>query len=114
LQRRYQNPTRKDWIIGIITLVIAVISIALSAILLLPDYWYLWLVFVFAGIGLLALIQTRDFACRCRECGNEFEITFITNLLAPHGVDKEGSWQWLQCPNCKKRGRATVVKILKE
>jgi hypothetical protein len=113
LQRRYQDPTRRDWVIGIITLVIFVIAIALSAILLLPDYWLLWLILVVAGVGLLTLSQTRNFACRCRECECEFEITFIKNLLAPHGVDTEGSWQWLQCPNCEKRVKVTVIKILK-
>ncbi len=114
VQRKYQDPTRKDWIIGITSLVVFVIAIAVSAILLLPEDWFLWLVLVFAGVGLLILRQTRNYACRCRECDYEFEIGFIINLLAPHGVDRKGSWQWLKCPRCEKRVKVTVIKIVKE
>jgi transcription elongation factor Elf1 len=112
--RKYQDPTRKDWILGILSLVIFVVAITLGAFLLFTDYWYLWLILVLGGVAILVLRQTKNYACRCRECGYEFEITFIKNLLSPHGVDKEGSWQWLQCPSCEKRVKVTVIKILKE
>jgi hypothetical protein len=112
-QRKYQDPTRKDWVVGIISLVIFVVAITVGALLLFTDYWYLWLILVLGGVVILVLRQTRNYACRCRECGHEFEISFFTNLLAPHGVDKEGSWQWLKCPSCEKRTKVTVIKITK-
>ena len=112
-KNRYEDPTRKDWILGIAFLVIYVVIITLGAIFLLPEYWYVWLILVIGGMILSVLNQKLNYACRCRECKHEFEISFMTNLLAFHGVDKEGSWQWVKCPGCGKRARATVVRIKK-
>jgi hypothetical protein len=113
-QNKYQIPTRKDWVVGIILLVSYVLVIGVGAFLLIPRYWYLWLLLVFGGMFLMVLHQTKHYACRCRKCGCEFEISFFANLIAPHGVDKEGSWEWVRCPNCQKRTKATVIKIVKE
>lgn len=109
-----QDPTRKDWIFGIAWLLIYLAVISVSAFLLIPEYWYGWLVLMFVSSILLVIRQNRNYACRCRECGYEFEISFLANLLAPHGVDKGGSWQWVKCPNCQKRVKATVVKVVKD
>ncbi len=113
-QRKYQDPTRKDWVMGIVTLVIFVLVISFGAFFLFTDYWYMWPILVVGGVVILVLRQTKHYACRCRECGYEFEITFIKNLFSPHGVDREGSWQWLQCPSCKKRVKVTVIKIVEQ
>jgi hypothetical protein len=109
-QPEFQEPTRKDWISGIASLAVFVLVITFGALLLFTDYWYLWLALVMGGVVILVWRQTRRYACRCRICGHEFEISFITNLLAPHGVDKTGGWQWLMCPNCQKRTKVTVIK----
>ncbi len=111
---KYQDPTRKDWVNGIASLVIFVVAITLGAALLFTDYWYLWPIMVIGGTVILVLRQTKNYACRCRACGNEFEISFMTNLISPHGVDKEGGWQWVKCPGCNQRTRVTVIKIAKE
>lgn len=110
--KKYQDPTRKDWISGIASLIVFVVVITLGTLLLFTDYWYLWLLLVVGGVVILVLRQTKKYACRCRNCGNEFEISFLSNLLAPHGVDKEGSWQWLKCPSCEQRTKVTVIKIV--
>jgi len=110
LQPKYQDPTRKDWISGITSLAVFVLVITFGALFLFTDYWYLWLVLVVAGVIILVWWQTKCYACRCRVCGHEFEISFITNLLAPHGVDKTGAWQWLMCPICQKRTKVSVIK----
>lgn len=107
---KYKDPDRRDWITGIASLVIFVVVITLGSLLLFTDFWYLWPILVVGGVVILVLRQTRNYACRCRDCGYEFEITFLTNLLAPHGVDREGSWQWLKCPGCQQRTKVTVVK----
>ena len=111
---KYQEPTRKDWVTGIASLVIFVLVITISALLLFTDYWFLWPVLVLGGIVILVRWHTKQYACRCRNCEAEFEISFFTNLLAPHGVDKEGSWQWVRCPNCQKRTKITVIKKIAE
>jgi hypothetical protein len=113
-EQKYQDPERKDWISGIASLIIFVVVITLGALLLFTDYWYLWPILLVGGVVILVLRQTKNYACRCRKCGYEFEISFLTNLLAPHGVDREGSWQWVKCPGCEKRTKVTVVKKVTE
>ena len=109
-ENKFQDPKREDWIVGIFSLVIYVAVITFGAVFLFTDYWYLWIILVVGGLILLVLRQIRNYGCRCRKCGHEFEISFLTNLLAPHGVDKEGSWQWLKCPGCQQRTKVNVVK----
>ena len=109
----YQNPQKQDWVKGILSLVIYVAVIGVSAFWLLPDYWYLWLTLVLGGMLLIVNWHTRSYAYRCRNCGHEFEISFLANLVAPHGLDQEGAWSWLKCPQCLGRHKATVIKIIK-
>lgn len=113
-QMKYQDPNRRDWVTGIASLVIFLVVITLGALLLFTDYWYIWPVLVIGGTVILVLRQTKHYACRCRECGHEFEISFLTNLLAPHGVDRAGSWQWLKCPDCQKRTKVAVIRKISE
>ena len=110
---RYLDPTYKDWISGITWLLAYLITISLGAFYLVPEYWYWWLLILDVSTVLLVIKQNRNYACRCRECGHEFEVSFLTNLLSPHGVDKEGSWQWVKCPGCEKRAKASVIKVIK-
>jgi hypothetical protein len=113
-QPKYKDPDRKDWVGGIVSLVIFIVVITVGAYLLFTDYWYLWIFLVVGGVGILVLRQTKNYACRCRECGQEFEISFFTNLLSPHGVDKQGSWQWVKCPACQQRTKVSVIKKVTE
>lgn len=110
---QYQDPTRKDWISGIALLLVYLFVISAGAFLLIPEYWYGWLILILVSTILLVIQQNRNYACRCRECGHEFELSFLVNLISPHGVDKEGGWHWVKCPNCEKRGKATVIKVIK-
>lgn len=110
---KYEDPTRKDWIIGIGLIILYLLVIVIGALVLIPDHWIWWLLMVLAGTLLLALNQQRNYAFRCRECGHEFELNFLSNLISPHGVDKKGSWLWVKCPSCKKRGKVSVIKIVK-
>jgi len=111
---KYQDPTRKDWIIGIAVLLTYVMVISVGAILLIPKNWHWWILLMTVSTILLAIRQNRKLACRCRECGHGFEVSFLVNLVAFHGVDKEGSWQLAYCPNCKKRTKATLIKVVKQ
>ena len=111
--KRFENPTWRDWVIGIGLIVLFLILIAVGALLLIPDHWGWWLFLVLGGTLLLVLNQTKNYACRCRECGHEFMIGFLTNLTAPHGIDKQGSWLWVNCPNCEKNGKVSVIRVVK-
>jgi len=110
--QRYEDPSRKDWVKGIAVIAVYVAAISLGAFLLLPDWWYLWLIGVAGGLVSIVGWHTKSYAYRCRNCGREFEISFLTNLVAPHGIDKEGAWEWLKCPHCRKRGRANIIKMI--
>lgn len=112
--KKYENPTRKDWVIGIGLIILYLSVIGIGALYLIPKYWIWWLLIFLVSTILLVLNQNRNYGCRCRECGHEFEVTFITNLISPHGIDKKGSWQWVKCPSCKKRVRVTVIKVVKD
>lgn len=111
---KYADPTRRDWVIGIGLILLYLILIGVSAYLLIPAGWLWWLLLVLGGMLLLVLNQTRNYACRCRSCGNEFEIGFFSNLIAPHGIDKLGSWLWVKCPSCERKGKVSVIRIVKE
>ncbi|MCU0485597.1 MAG: hypothetical protein MUC85_05740 [Anaerolineales bacterium] len=113
MSKKYQDPTRKDWVSGIAVLLVYVIVISAGAVLLIPEYWVGWVALMLVSTILLVIRQNRNYACRCRECGHEFEVSFLANLVAPHGVDKGGGWQLVRCPNCKKRAKATVIKVIK-
>jgi len=111
---QYQDPTLKDWIIRTASLLFYLIVIGLGALFLFPDYWHWWLLLFIISTILMAINLNRNYACRCRDCGYEFEVSFLVNLISPHGVDNEGSWQWVECPNCRKRVKATVIKVIKD
>ena len=113
-KKKYEDPTRKDWIIGIGLIVFFLFVIGIGADVLIPDHWIWWLSLVLVGTLLLTLNQNQNYACRCRECGHEFEVSFIANLTSLHGVDKQGSWQRVKCPGCKEKGKVSVIKVVKE
>lgn len=111
--KNYRDPTKRDYLIGIGLLLAYLIILALSGYFLIPKYWVWWSAIFIMSTIFLIINQNRNTACRCRDCGHEFEVSFLVNLTSPHGVDQEGSWQSAKCPNCGKRGRATVLKAEK-
>lgn len=111
---KFEDPTSKDWIMGILFLVIYVIMIGVGAFLLIPEYWMGWLLLVLGGALVLVFNQNMKYGCRCRSCEHDFRIGFFTNLISPHGVDKHGSWLWTTCPSCKTKGKVKVIRATKE
>jgi hypothetical protein len=113
-KKKYEDPTWKDWVLGIGYIVLFLVVIGVGAVLLVPDHFLWWLFLVLGGTLLLAYNHNRNYACRCRSCGHEFEIGFLTNLISPHGIDKEGSWLWVRCPDCQVKGKVTVIRLVRE
>ena len=112
-QNHYEDPSRKDWVLGIIVIIVYVVLISVTAFWLLPDDWLIWLMIVIGGTLLIVNWHTKSYAFRCRSCKHEFEISFLKNFFSPHGIDKIGAWHYLKCPNCKVRSKVTVIKIVK-
>ena len=114
IKNQFQDPTPKDWIAGIALLFLYLIVILLGFLILVPDHWHWWLVLFIVSTIFLVIRQNRHYACRCRGCGHEFEVSFLVNLTSPHGIDKEGSWMWVKCPHCQKRSKASVIKVIRD
>ena len=112
--KSYQPPSGKDWRVGILIIAGYVSVISVTAFLLLPNLWYLWLLIVIIGMVWIVNWHTRSYAYQCTHCSHEFEISFLINLISPHGVDSQGGWTWLKCPDCNKRSRARIIKIVRD
>jgi DNA-directed RNA polymerase subunit RPC12/RpoP len=106
--------TKEDWIRTAIYLSLFVAALVIGAVLLLPDYWYGWLLLVVGGILLLVRWHAAHFAYRCPQCGHEFEITTFTDLISLQGPSRGGGWKYLKCPRCHARSRATQIKKIRE
>ena len=68
-----------------------------------------WVVLVGGGLLLLVGSHARTFAYRCRNCGQQFDISLRMDLAGPQWPTKEGAWKYLRCPKCGQRSRATVI-----
>ncbi len=104
------DPDRWDVIKSVAHILIYAIVIGASAFLLLPKFWYIWIGVVVVGMLILVNWHKEQTAYRCPNCEHIYEISFITDLTAPHGVDRDGGWLLLRCPNCRQRKKTKVLK----
>lgn len=107
----YRKPNRADWRKTAIYLAVYVVTIIGGAFLLLPRGGVgtlVWAVIVAGGLFLLVKWHSKSAAYRCTNCGHEFEISLLTDLVSPHGIGK-GGWKYLKCPQCSQRMRAEVL-----
>jgi hypothetical protein len=109
---RYVEPTARDWIATAVA--VAIFVAVLLALLVALGPWGL----LAAPLGLLALVwwHQRRTAYRCRRCGYEFEISLLSDLISPQGVDRGGDgrlrgYKVLRCSRCGQRGRASMLRI---
>ena len=107
---QFSDPERQDYIRSAVYLLIYVIVIGGGAFLLLPRFWYVWAVLVVAGLVLLVHWHKGQTIYQCPNCNHLYEISFLTDLLAPQGVHRNGGWLLLRCPNCKQRHKTRVLK----
>ena len=104
------KPERGDYLRSVLYLVIYLIVIGGGAFLLLPRWWYLWGLLVVAGIGLLVGWHRGQTIYQCPHCEHVYEISFWVDLISPHGIDRDGAWLYLRCPNCRQRHKTRVLK----
>jgi uncharacterized C2H2 Zn-finger protein len=107
--KKYTEPARKDYIRSIVFILLYLITILLSAYFLLPKYWYIWVIIVIVGLVLLVVWHKENTVYSCPNCGHVYQISFLTDLLAPHGINRDGAWVLLRCPNCHKRIKTKVL-----
>ena len=104
------KPGKREILLSVVYISIYVAAISLGAFLLLPEHWVVWGLVVLVGMVLLVSWHKSATAYQCPHCSHIYEISFLTDFLAPHGVDKTGPWLLLRCPNCKTRSKTPVLK----
>ncbi len=85
------NPDWRDVIRSVTYILVYVIVVGASAFLLLPKYWYMWLVLVVVGMLILVNWHKEKTAYRCPDCEHIYKISFLTDLTAPHGFNRDGA-----------------------
>lgn len=111
----YGTIKRSEWTKSLLLIGIYVSVISLAAFILLVTYWYLWIALVAGGMLLLVFWHKKSTAYHCPKCGNEFEISFLTDYFSPHGVTKNGGgWTYLKCPRCQNRTRMEILVEVKD
>jgi hypothetical protein len=107
---KFTKPTGRDYTQSIVYLLIFIFVITGGAYLFLPEYWYLWVLSVVVGLVLLVNWHKEKTVYSCPNCDHVYEISFLTDLLAPHGIDRDGAWLLLRCPNCRERKKTQALK----
>lgn len=105
--KKYGKTAKGDWFRTAFILFLFIAVTVFSSILLLPDYWYLWLLVIITGILLLVIWHTKNFAHLCPKCGEVFEVSVLENFLGPNGINRK----YLKCPRCRRRSWAEILRI---
>jgi hypothetical protein len=94
----------------IVTVLIYVAAISVSAWFLLPRAWYVWIGIISFGFIVVVRRHNQLFVYQCTSCNATFKISMIQNLISPHGLSRDGAgWTYLTCPVCGTRMRARVL-----
>lgn len=114
---KFQETGRRDWIVTIFLITLSILAIAFGSFLLFSAIWYLWPIFVTIIILILVRWHSKTYGYRCTKCGEEFGLSFLTELVSAHGISKEDDgtyygWYYLRCPKCQERSKAIVIKKL--
>jgi DNA-directed RNA polymerase subunit RPC12/RpoP len=113
----YKDVTAHEWERTALYFAVGILLIVTAAIFLFTINRIIGAILWFAlvAVVLVALVSwhTKTYAYRCKLCGEEFEISPVTNFVSPQGVGKDGAWKYLRCPRCNKHERAEVLKKVK-
>jgi len=107
---RHRLPIKADFWKSAVYLAVFVVVISVSAWFLIENFglggMLIWLV-VFVGGGTLILVRWHagSTAYLCPNCGHEFEISALKDLVTPHKMDK----YYLRCPSCRERSWMQVL-----
>jgi len=113
----YKEVTGSEWERTALYLAVGMLLIVTGAIFLFAINRVigaiLWFVLIGVVLTFLVSWHTKTYAYRCKQCGEQFEISPVMNFVSPQGVGKEGAWKYLKCPRCNKHERAEVLKKVK-
>jgi DNA-directed RNA polymerase subunit RPC12/RpoP len=92
-------------IFGLIYAIILIIA----GVLLLPDYWYLWLILAAIVIMRFIIWSSKKQNYECTACGTTFAQQKGRLSFIPKAADLYESEKTLKCPKCK----SSNVRIIK-
>ena len=105
----YREATKTDQWRALGYTLLTILAIVVTGLILAPLSWpvglLVWLVIPVGSTFLLVRWHAHSTAYRCPACGQEFEIAVLTDLVSPHFRSRK----YLRCPQCGKRGWATVL-----
>jgi DNA-directed RNA polymerase subunit RPC12/RpoP len=108
----FREPSSRDWKTTILYIAVFVAVLAICGLFLLswkgPVGFILWCVIALTSLLLLVNWHARTFGYRCGNCGYEFQVSTLVDLVSPHGWT-EGGWKLLRCPRCGRWTRAEVL-----
>ena len=111
---QYEHVTRRDWERTALYLACGMLLLVTGAIFLFAINRIIGAILWFALVGVVLAIlvswHTKTYAYKCKQCGEEFEISPLTNFVSPQGFGKNGAWKYLKCPRCDKHEHAEVLK----
>ncbi|MFH1630987.1 MAG: hypothetical protein ABIA21_02055 [Candidatus Aenigmatarchaeota archaeon] len=116
---KFTNFTRTDWLVNFLVLALYAIFIIVTAFLLIPDFWIIWLLAVFIPVIFFVKLSVILVAYQCKNCNNVFQPTVWNYIKGPHGFwrnKKHGwyAWRYLKCPKCEEYTIAKAVKKLRK
>jgi DNA-directed RNA polymerase subunit RPC12/RpoP len=94
----------------IITAAIYAAIIVIGALVLLPDYWYLWLIILGIGVWRIVVLMIPKPAYMCEKCGTIFHWKKSTTLR-PKPSDLYADNTKVRCPKCSS---TSVHKMKKD
>ena len=104
--KEQRKPINKQKLVfAIIYLGLAVIA----AILLLPDYWYLFAIIAIIAAYRIVLMYRKKTVYKCNKCGNLFTYA-KRSMLRPQAIDLYNDNKEIRCPGCKSTNVAKFSK----
>lgn len=90
----------------LIALIVGII--ALSSLLLLTQFWFVWPALIVGLLIVVGYFSASKNVYQCPSCDNEFKIKALQDFFAPHGLTKGSNgelfeWKQLKCPQCNAR-----------
>lgn len=82
---------------------------AIAAILLLPDYWYLFAIIAIIAAYRIALMYRKRTVYKCNKCGHLFSHA-KKSTLRPQAIDLYDDTKEIGCPRCKSTNVAKFSK----
>ena len=100
-----REPTGRDW-----TVTAALLAIFVAALAVGIAYLAAWGVVAVAvtGLGVLVWWHARRFGYRCPNCGAEFTVGPLADLVSPSVLKTRRPAKQLKCPACGQRALMTV------